>query len=247
MTTTHVRAQTYNPGAGTDHAKLADLQSYVDAGATFILGQEFGDREALVLLFLEANPTWRVLWEDATNNGRKNPIFYDRRQAKRVWWSLVIVWLSSYLGPKGAGPDKGQTKRLNRARFRLTGNGARVKVLNLHATVSAFSTTGPEGDRRKRAWRQEVRAFFVEVGRSLARTFVIGGGDFNADKPLMAVTTDGWSWDSEGPTFRQETPDHIGHRKAHGISVNSTGVEETDGSKNHDDHRSPWVAYSISA
>lgn len=243
-----LKVRTLNVGAGKTAAKLADLNLFATDGTDVILGQEFGDRLDLVTLFLAANPTWRALWETQDNNHRKTPILYNSATLRLRWWEQVVAFLGGgWLGKQGKGPDRAETKRLNKARFVLS-NGRRVKVLNHHMVVSAFSTTGGERERRQNAWEIQARAFFAEA---LATTIpVVGGGDWNAStgNPLLAKCQrdcPDWVWDSTGPTKESATIDLLGHRDDVRIQAVATGVDETDGSLHHADHRSPWVEYAV--
>lgn len=242
-----VRLQSLNVGAGPDGPKIEDIEAMFAAGATWVIGQEFGDRLDMVQRLLKRNPNLRVLWETESNNTRKTPILYDADQVTLTWWSQVITWLGRFLGPKGAGPTVGETKRLNRARFKLK-NGVRVKVLNMHATVSAFSTRGEERERRFAAWAQQIEAFFAEVKRTVA--VCIGGGDLNVafgHPELSKRDPANWVWDSPaaGPTMGRRIIDLLGHKRDRRVRVVGQGVVETHGSRTRNDHRSPYVDLEI--
>lgn len=249
MTMEKIKVRLYNAGEGLDSLKLADLSKFAQDGTTHILGQEFGDRQRLVGMFLQKFPDWAALWEPATNPGRKTVILYKKSAGRLAWWhALITLVAGKWLGRKGAGPDKTEAKRLNRARFVLA-NGVRVKVLNHHGIASAFSTKGEEARNRQAAWLTQVRAFFRAAKKS--RVPCIGGGDWNAQRDnsllVQALAESGvsWVWDSTGPTHTNRTIDLLGHVESPQVVVLASGVDETDGSLRHKDHRSPWVEYGI--
>lgn len=244
-----VKVRSYNSGAGSSKAKIADLDGFVEDGTQVILCQEMGDREQEVYAFLAKHPTWAALWEPKTNAGRKTVILYDTALGGLAWWeALVVLVRGQWLGRKGAGPDTTEAKRLNQFRIRLQ-NGVRVKFLNNHMTASAFSTVGEEHQNRLRVWKEQAQAFFVAAFNTFC--VVIGGGDFNAGKKnkylqdAIDENCPEWVWDSNGPTHRQQEIDLLGHKRDDRVVVLAFGVTETDGSRNHEDHRSPWVLYGI--
>lgn len=210
-----LKVRSLNVGAGPTSLKLLDLVTFAGDGTAVIGGQEFGDRPDLVALFLKRCPSWRVLWESGLgNSGRKTPILYDTSRLRLVWWQQVLVIASGLLWGPGAGPDRSQAKRLNKARFVVRGTGRRrlvVKVLNMHAVASAMRTPG-----RRDTWHKQLRRLFTTAGRTRPGVVCIATLDANLEPEAPAFRDEqrrvpGWRWDSTGPTHGRRRIDLVGH------------------------------------
>lgn len=238
---THTFAvRTYNIGRGTVLAPL--LRS-----CQFALGNEFGDqldlvRDTLPDLRREGTP-FGVVWDPSSNPGRKTPIFYSQEHWRLRAWRLVpAVEPGQWLGRQGAGSDRTEEKYVLRARFQSRINGASLVVANMHATPSAFSTTGPERVARKQAWEEHVETFFRVVQH--ARVPVVGGGDLNATVETIRRTVnvpEDWRWIWTPPTKGPRRIDLIGATAHPLLEVPARGtVTSTDS-----DHRSPRVEFGL--
>lgn len=240
-----LKIATYNVGDGPDDNKLGDLTMFVLKGAVAILGQEFGDREHLVSLFLAKYPHWRVLWRKGRNKTREAIILYDTRAlgtGKMVQFLIRI----GYLGPQGAGGDNPGIKALTTGTFVLKQARRRFRLLTTHAVVSAFSTHGAERARRIAAYVKQLTKFFVVVKGS--RIPVIGGGDMNAtpsNRVLRRLVPKVWSWDGAGPTRGKRDIDLMGHKRNRNLRFVETEIIETDGSRRYGDHRARLNTYEV--
>lgn len=247
--------RSYNVGDGPVQAKLLDLERFAGrkqvspvgmVPCVFIILQEMMDREDLVMLFLERQPDWDVIWRKVgPNAGHETPILYNKVYASAISWFVLLIKVG-FLGPKGKGKSIVPYKSLNNCKFRFKPARRFVRVLNHHLVVSALTTRGPEHDRRVAAWINGATRFFNAALRS--GCVVIGGGDWNLERTtayMKQVKPADWVWDSTGPTIKAMTYDNIGHIRDNRIHRVASGVDETDGSRRIHDHKSPWVVYGM--